>query len=115
MAIQKYKYHSYLTLARNIAIATIFIIGYNMYVWGLSYLSFIFIAVFTTYTITINKGNFLLSIIGMTASILFSISHLANTNNILTITVLIVVNCGFISGVIGCYKVYKNKTVQTNI
>ncbi len=114
MATQENNNYSYLALARNMAIATIFIIGYNMYEWGLSYLSLIFLVTFTIYVLTINKGNLLMSFIGLAASILFSISYLVIANDILAITVVITVNCGFISGVIGCYKIYTSKAVQTN-
>lgn len=105
---------SYLILARNMSIATIFIIGYNVYEWGLSYLSLIFLVVFIIYSFIINKGNLLISITGLATSILFSISYLAITNDMLAIIVVMTVNYGFINGVIGSYKIHKTKSAQAN-
>lgn len=100
--------------ARNISFVCFSVILYQGYKAGVSYWTLLYLFLFLSYAILISKGSIAISILGLISSILFSISFLNLSTDIFAIIFILVINYGFIVGIIGTLKLKKLSQANAN-
>lgn len=100
-----------LKLARNISYMCVAVILFHSYKTGISYWTLFFLISFAIYSIYICKPNKITPSLGLLLSILFSISYINASGDLASYIFIIIINYGFINGLIGAYILSKNKTI----